>query len=161
MKVCHTEAMKQIKELEIQKKTLLYNEDARCTVSYREGEDKLSANYDYAQTRKKIREIDKRVRSIKHALAVANCKINVDAFDVTIGEALVLLAQLRAEESQLDDLTDRNQLSRRITQNGVIEFTECVYDLETVENDLAELRKKISALQIAIDRANLTNEIEI
>lgn len=161
MKVCHSEAMKKIKELEEQKNLLVYNEVNRCTVSYKEGEEKTPSKYDYAKTRKEIEKIDNEVRAIKHALAVANSTVTVDDFDMTIGEALVYLAQLNAEYRRLDALTDRDKLSRRITANGVIEYTECLYEPEKVEKEQKALYSKICKLQVAIDRANLNNYLEI
>lgn len=85
----------------------------------------------------------------------------VDGFDVTIGEALVLLAQMQKEIQQLDYLADKEQLTRRITYNGVVEYTECNYDVEKVKADLQALRTKVGKLQVAIDRANLITEIDI
>lgn len=161
MKVCHSEAMKKIKELEEQKNLLVYYENNRCTVSYKEGEEKTPSKYDYAKTRKDIEKIDSEVRAIKHALAVANCTVKVDDFDMTIGEALVYLAQLNAEYRRLDNLTDREKLSRRLTVNGVIEYTECLYEPEKVEKDQKALYAKICKLQVAIDRANLNNYLDI
>ena len=38
MKICHTHAMKMIKELEEQKRLLIEKEDENCIVSYKEGE---------------------------------------------------------------------------------------------------------------------------
>lgn len=161
MKMCNSEAMKAVKELEQKKKNILYTEDSRSTVSYKEGEKKVTTNYDYAATRKAIAEIDGKIRTIKHALAVCNCTAKVDDFGITIGEALVYLAQLNAEYSQLDNLSDRNKLSRRITANGVLEYTECLYDPDEVIKEMEELHAKICKLQVAIDRANLTNYIEV
>lgn len=161
MKMCNSEAMKAVKELEQKKKNILYTEDSRSTVSYKEGEKKVTTYYDYAATRKAIAEIDGKIRTIKHALAVCNCTAKIDDFDITIGEALVYLAQLNAEYSQLDDLSDRNKLSRRITANGVLEYTECLYDPDEVIKEMEELHAKICKLQVAIDRANLTNYIEV
>ncbi|MDE7107768.1 MAG: hypothetical protein K2O39_05535 [Clostridiales bacterium] len=161
MKICHSEAMKRIKELEEQKNLLVYNESNRCTVSYKEGEEKTPSKYNYVKTRVEIEKIDKEVRAIKHALAVANSTIKVDDFDMTIGEALVYLAQLNAEYRRLDNLTDRDKLSRRITANGVIEYTECLYEPEKVEKDQKALYSKICKLQVAIDRANLNNYLDI
>lgn len=161
MKMCNSEAMKAVKELEQKKKNLLYTENSRSAVSYKEGEKKVTTNYNYAETRKAIAEINGRIRAIKHALAVCNCTAKIDDFDITIGEALVYLAQLNAEYSQLDDLSDRNKLSRRITANGVLEYTECLYDPDEVMKEMEELHAKICKLQVAIDRANLTNYIEV
>ncbi len=161
MKMCNTEAIKSIKELEEKKNQLIYNENRGCTVSYKEGEEKTPTKYDYVKTRKEIAAIDQTVRKIKHALAQANCSVFVDGFDMTIGEALVYLAQLTAEYRRLDNLTDRDKLSRRITAYGVIEYTECLYDPDKVEKEQQALYGKICKLQVAIDRANLNHNLEI
>ena len=161
MKMCNSEAMKAIKELEEKKRNVIYNEDYRSRISYKEGEEKVMTKYNYAETRKAIAEIDERIRKIKHALAVCNCTAVVDDFGITIGEALVYLAQLNAEYDQLDDLSEKDKLSRRITANGVLEYTECLYDPEEATKDCEPLHSKICKLQVAIDRANLTNYIDV
>lgn len=153
--------MKAIKELEEKKKNLVYIENSRSKISYKEGENKVLTNYDYAETRKAIAQINERIRAIKHALAVCNCTAKVDDFDITIGEALVYLAQLNAEYSQLNVLSNYNKLTRRITANGVLEYTECLYDPDKARSEMEALRAKICKLQVAIDRANLTNYIEV
>ena len=161
MKVCNSEAMKAIKELEEKKRNIVYAEDNRSRISYKENEEKVLTKYDYAKTRKEIAALDEKIRKIKHALAVCNCTAVVDDFGVTIGEALVYLAQLNAEYRQLDNLSEYPKLARRITANGVLEYTECLYDPEQAVHDMEELHSKICKLQVAIDRANLTNYIEI
>lgn len=153
--------MKLVKELEEKRQLIIYNENNRSRISYKEGEEKVINKYDYAETRRQIAEIDGKIRKIKHALAVCNCSAVVDGFGITIGEALVYLAQLNNEYRQLDDLTDYNKLSRRITANGVLEYTECLYDPEEVAKDMEALHSKIFKLQVAIDRANLTSFIEV
>lgn len=153
--------MKAIKELEEKKSNVIYTEDYRSKVSYKEGEEKVLTKYSYAQTRKAVAEIDEKIRKIKHALAVCNCTAVVDDFNMTIGEALVYLAQLNAEYRQLDGLSQNDKLSRRITANGVLEYTECLYDPEEATRDCEALHSKICKLQVAIDRANLTNYIEV
>ncbi len=87
--------------------------------------------------------------------------MTVDGFGVTIGEALVMLAQLQSERERTEFLASQKKISRRITQNGVLEYTECLYDPEKAKADSQALRKKISDLQMAIDRTNLNNIIEI
>lgn len=159
--MCNSEAMKVIKELEEKKKKIIYNENARSKVLYKEGEEKVLNNYDYAQTRKQVEEIDGRIRKIKHALAVSNSKTVLPEFSITIGEALVYVAQLNAEYAQLETLSSFNKLSRRITTNGVLEYTECLYDPDAIILDMEELHSKICKLQVSIDRANLTSIIDV
>lgn len=161
MKMCNSEAMKAVKELEEKKKNLIFIENNRSRISYKEGEKKVVTNYEYEATRKSIGQIDERIREIKYALAVCNCTAKVDDFNVTIGEALVYLAQLNAEYRQLVLLSGFNKLSRRITANGVLEYTECLYDPEVTRKNMEALHAKICKLQVAIDRANLTNYIEV
>lgn len=160
MRVCHAQAMKMIKEYEEQKRLLLRREAENFRVSYKEGEQKIATDYDYAAVRAEITRLDAEVRKIRSALAKANCSVKIDGFDLTIGEALVYLAQLCNERQHLDGMADNNQLSRRLTTNGVIEYTECLFDVAKVKKDAGDLRQKISELQIAIDRANLVNFIE-
>ena len=161
MKVCHSEAMKLIKELEEKKRLVIHTEVNRSRVSYKEGEEMVPTKYDYAATRKEIAETDGKIRKIKSALAAANCKIKIEDFNITIGEALVLLAQLNAEYCRLDTLGRFDKLSRRITQNGVLEYTECLYEPEKAQADQRAMYAEICKLQVAIDRANLNNYIEV
>lgn len=161
MKICHSEALKLVKELEERRSALVAAEDRRSRIMYKEGEEKRAAKYDYVQTRRGIAELDGQIRRIRCALAAANCSVPVDDSGMTIAEALVYLAQLNREHAQLEDLSRYEKLTRRITANGVLEYTECLYDPEEAERDKNALYAKICKLQVAIDRANLTSEIEV
>lgn len=161
MKVCHMEAMKQIRLLEEEKNLLLEKERESFHVSYKEGERRLDTGYSYQHTREQVTALDARIREIKSALARANCVCRVEGFDLTIGEALVMLAQWNAEYGRLGMLAAQQQLSRRITANGILEYTECLYDVNEVARERNALKQRIGSLQIAIDRANLLSEIEI
>ncbi len=161
MKVCHMEAMKEIKALEEEKSRILEREDDVSAVSYKEGEAKVDTGYSYEATRERVRELDAKIRKIKSALAYANCTVMLEGFDITIGEGLVMLAQLGSEYSRLSYMARGQQLTRRITPVGILEYTERLYDVESVVSEARELKSRISSLQVAIDRANLINMIEI
>ena len=75
MKVCHTEAMKLIKELEKQKSELIEFEDRNSVVSYKEGETPIDSGYAYEKTREEIRAIDDRIRAVRTALGRANTEV--------------------------------------------------------------------------------------
>lgn len=162
MKVCHMEAMKEIRALE-EKKAALHNEEyASYRISYREDEEKIGTDYSYETTREAIAEVDRKIRKIKCALARANSTVVLDGFDITIGEGLIYLAQLNEEYNWLLRLTrGRKPLERQLTSSGALEYTECLIDLAAVKAELEQRKRTISALQIAIDRANLLNFIEI
>ncbi|MBQ8351817.1 MAG: hypothetical protein IJY20_07230 [Clostridia bacterium] len=51
MKICHMEAMKEIRALEEQKNMLIEDEARKSTVSYKEGEKSIPTDYSYVETR--------------------------------------------------------------------------------------------------------------
>ena len=161
MKMTHTEAMKLIKELEREKSDLIAFEDRNCFCSYKENETKISTGYDYAAARGRVDEIDGTVRRLRFALAEANVAVTLEGFDMTVAEGLVWIAQLQDKRRQLESLAGETQLSRRITPNGILEYTERLYDVNEAKAQAAETVRTIHALQVAIDRANLLNFIEI
>ena len=161
MKVCIAEAMKLVKDLEEEKQMLIYGENRRCTVSYKEGEAKVLPDYDYKTTRERIAALDSEVRRIKFIISKANCEVQLDGFNASICEGLILLAQYRKEYDRLSRLATREQVTRRITPNGVLEYTECLYDVKVAAQAQKDLNTLIGKLQVAIDRANLVNEVEL
>ena len=161
MKICNAEAMKMIKSLEKDLERIRLNEELNSVFSYKEGEQKILPEYDYAKARQEKEEINAKIRKIKHALAIANTVFKIDYFNITIGEALVYLAQLNNEYDELEELANRRKITRHITSNGVLEYTECTYEPEQVKQDRKEIYAQICKLQVAIDRANLNSEIEL
>lgn len=161
MQLCNAEIMKRIKQLNEEKEACLSYEQMHGTLSYREGEKPTADPYSYAETRAKVDEIDREVMHLRFLLAQANCTVILDGFGITIAEGLVKLAQLQNKASCLESLGDRPQISRRLTSNGILEFTECRYDAAAAREEVRAVREEIGALQIAIDRANLIHLIEL
>ncbi len=155
------EAMKEIRTLEEEKRLVIANERTGYVISYKEGEKRIENGYSYSETRRKIAELDARIRKIKAALAYANCTTVLEGFDITIGEGLVMLAQLGAEYERISDMCATPRISRRITPNGTLEYSECQFTAEEINEQRSELKRKIGALQVAIDRANLLGTVDI
>ncbi|MCX4313318.1 MAG: hypothetical protein OSJ83_05580 [Clostridia bacterium] len=160
-KVCHKEAMKIISELNDKKTRLINTELREKTVRYRDGESRPTGGYSYQKTRDEIKKLDAEIRRIKHVLAKANCAVMLDGFDMTLGEGLVYLAQLTQEHERIDALANEMQTFVSITANGVTIHNDCMYDVKKAEADAAALNSEIGRLQVAIDRANLVNYIEL
>lgn len=161
MKICLAEAIKMVKEYEEKKNNLIYAEDNRSLIVYKEGEVKPACKYDYDETRSAVWKCNDAIRKIKYLVAQANITAVVDGFDISIAEALVLLAQLSCEYNQLEDLSTHQQLTRSISSTGIVEYNEYMFDIDRVEADSIALKKKISRLQVAIDRANLNTYIDV
>ena len=81
-------------------------------------------------------------------------------YPYTVSEALIRLAQLSAKRAQLEALPTVQSM-RRVTFNGVIEYTDTLCDTAEVKKDISALREEISRLQMAIDKTNLIYETEV
>ena len=161
MKMCHSEVIKYIKELESKKHVLLRQESNDCTYTYQDETSKIVPNYSYKKTRAAVDALDTQIRKLRHALAVANTTVMVAEFGVTLGEALVMLAQYQNKCELLSDMSSRQQISQRSSYSGIMEITCCNYDVERALKDYEELRLVIGRLQVAIDRANLTSYVDV
>ena len=161
MKLCNAELMKKVKLLEQAKNDVLAEERRIHQVTYQTENDKFDNGYDFAQTRKKIDDIDAEIRKLKRLLNHSNATTVVEEFGMTLGECLVYMAQLNRQVYTLDELSKKEPMSRRSTVNGVIEYTALNYDKAECQAKLQWVQETIASLQVAIDKANLTNLIEV
>ncbi len=160
MKMSLTAIMKKIKELEEEKRLLISSECENCRVSYVSEKDKVDTGYDYNATRAAVDALDAEILRLRAALNRINATLTVCGFSYTVGEALIRLAQLSTKRMQLENLPTV-QSARKVTFNGTIEYTDCLFDVAAVKKDIAGLRAEIGGLQMAIDKTNLTYETEI
>ena len=70
---------------------------------------------------------------------------------MTIGDCLIYLAQLANKEPKTRTLQYQKQ----------VEFSEALYDISKAKADYETTQALIVKLQMAIDRINLTNLIEV
>ncbi len=160
MKICLSAIMKKIKSLEDKKLRLINDENNNNSLTFVSKTDKVETGYNYTKTRNEIDQIDKTILTLRSKLSVINSTTKVQNYDLTISEALIFLAQLNAKKSQLETLPT-TQNSRQVTYNGIIEFTECLFDVKEVKSEIESLVEQISQLQMALDRTNLIFETEI
>ena len=161
MKKCNTQIMKELKKLEENRTSWLSFEKNNCTVTYCANEEPIIPDYSYDEVSKQIEWFDTEIRRLKGLLAYSNVTTIVEGFDMTINDALIYLAQLKAKQTRLDSLNAKNKLSRSTVGYGdAIQYTKILYDQEPIAKELAEVTETIMLLQMAIDRTNLTNMIE-
>ena len=161
MKLCNAELMKKVKLLEQAKSDVLAEERRIHQVTYQTEKDKFDNGYNFATTRKKVDDIDAEIRKYKRLLNHSNATTMVEEFEMTLGECLVYMAQLNRQVYTLDELSKKEPITRRSTVNGVIEYTALNYDKAECQAKLQWVQESISKLQVAIDRTNLTNIIEV
>ena len=161
MKLCNAEVIKRIKDLEYEKQIILLDEQANCRTTYQTETDMIDAGYDFAKTRENIAYFNKEIMKLKHALNVSNSTVIVEEFGLTIGECLVYMAQLNNEKNVLEMMSRFQSKSRHTTYTGTVEYTVTNYDVEACKAELTKIKDTVRRLQLAIDRVNLNNVIEI
>lgn len=162
MKMSNYEAIKMVKQLTSEKEELQISEKANSIVVYSADETPPKSNYSFEDTRAQIEAIDKKIRMIKFALAKANTTVLLPNFDITIGEGLVMMAQLQEELRQISPLvTYENHSSSYNVSTGTLKYTDTLYDVDTVRAKKKELYDMITKLQTAIDKVNINYEFDI
>ncbi len=164
MKYTSASANKLIKILEDMKNYLLQQEENGKSYVLAEDETPDLPDYDFVTTNAKIDELDKKIRTLKHALNVFN-STTVLPLGITIDEALVEMAQLNRKLPRLDLM--RRALPKRRLSGGyaarrdVAEYEYLNYDpkkaAEVYEKDL----RRVQEIQLALDKVNQTEEFEV
>ena len=158
---CNTEIMKDLKKIEEEKYLILEKEREQSIIRYVSKEDKIIPAYNYAETRAKLDELYKREIYLKGLLQKANASVVVPEFDMTIGDCLVYLAQLAEKAKTLRMLSCKEPKTRTLQYQKQVEFSEALYDIAKAKEDYEATQALIVKLQMALDRVNLTNLIEV
>jgi len=161
MKLCNAEVIKKIKDLEERKQETLSDEQKNCTTTYQTETDMIDTGYDFETTRAAVENLNKEIMRLKHVLNVSNSTVVVEEFGLTIGECLVYMAQLNNEIAVLERLGRNRSKSRATLYNGTVEYTVTNYDVEACKDKLNNTKETLRKLQLAIDRVNLNNMIEV
>ncbi len=165
MKMSNAEVMKKITLLNNEKDELRRREIQTNYIQYPSSEDKKQAlegnDYDYYKTTEMIAEIDKQIIYLKGKLAYANATVMVDGYDLTIGQCLVKLGQLNDAIERYDSLRGQKQKSSMVASTGIVTYTEYLYNIAESKEIYKKLVEEKASLQVAVDRVNLLNEIEI
>jgi len=161
MQMCNAEIIKKVKLLEQSKQDILMEEIRTHQVSYQNEKDKFDYGYSFSKTRGKVGDIDAEIRKLKRCLNYSNATTIVPEFSMTLGECLVYLAQLSRELYIVSTMAKKEPITSVSTYGGAVEYTSLNYDKAECQEKLDWLQNTIAELQIAIDRINLTNMIEI
>ena len=158
---CLKEVIKMISLLEDEKSEILSDESQNCIVTYGKDEEIPESAYVFADVRNAIENINAKIRHLRHKLHHANATLKAPEFDMSIGECIIYMAQLNNEKALLERMARRELKSRNSTFRGEVDWTEICYSRDECRETLKEVNEKITSLQMAIDKANLTHEIKI
>ena len=166
MKTTATELMKKLKFIEQDITNVHQNDEKDSYVPIiestdEEGRKKLmpayDVIYDFAGNRDRIKELYKEELEIKKILNEFNQRTLINGYDLTISEGLVRLGQLKSEVTVLTNITRRGKYIQDSYREGLRKAT---YDEKIVKDELRKAQHELSALQVAIDRTNLTIQID-
>ncbi len=156
-------ANKLLKKLADDKMMLLKQESEDCTYRCYKNEEPEIPEYDYDKTSSQLREIDKKERKIRHAIHKFNMTTTLDDTNMTIDEALILLAQMSNEHMRLARLRKKNPVTRLGASylKDSIEFEYANYNVKQTREDYKKLEDEIYDLQLKIDTCNQTIPFEV
>ena len=123
-----------------------------------ENVDAVRPAYSYADAQAAQRELEEKIRKLKHALNLFN------ATHITIDEMLVYIPQLTKRKSKLAEM--KSKLPKyRVAELGrisnIIDYTYLNYDLSEVEADYARVSDELANAQLALDAINNRDTLEL
>ena len=168
MKYTSAEANKLLRKLTEEKCYLLTMEEKCSTFQAALGEDPESVRpeYDYRAVRAAVDELNRKIRTVKHAVSRFNLEHVVPGFDMTVDQMLVYIPQLTAKKEKLSEMKDRLPKQRdpkstygRVTT--IIDYIYTNYDIKEARADFDAVSDELSRAQTALDVLNNTETMEI
>lgn len=155
-------AMKYLKELEDEKRTLLKQESENSTYQMLNGSAPEIPEYNFKAVQGQLEKIDETVCNIRHAMNVANATKVVEGTGLTVDQILVTMAQTNDRLGRLQGMASKAKKSQprfmgALENQTVIFCTN--YDPEEVKCCYKQMREKLTNLQMALDLHNLSTEI--
>ena len=123
-----------------------------------ENVESVRPEYSYTDAQESQKELEGKIRKLKHAVNVFNATHVVPGFDMTIDEMLVYIPQLTKRKSKLLEMKSKLPKERVEEQYGrqsnIIDYTYTNYDLAAVEADYEKAVDELSRAQLALDAVN-------
>ncbi len=165
MRIVLGEALRIAKDSEIRVKELRYLRDAVAFVTYAVGEAPEEPERTVDEVTKEINELSAKARYLRQLVANENLKqvteFELDGDRITLAEALLLLSQMMAGREYIKTLANARPKVRKTGYNGIVEYTEVTFDIDKMKDSLKTIERDIQKLRIAIDKVNVTTELEV
>ena len=157
------QANKLLKSLREERDALLLAEEKTSVFSAAlcENIEELRPVYDYAETQEKLRDLEAKIRSLKHSLNLFNAQTIVPGTGMTIDQVLIYIPQLTERRKKLLSMKQRLPKERvRAGRYGhlseIIDYEIVNYDPEAAGQDYLAASEELSAVQTALDTVNNT-----
>lgn len=158
--ITSAKAAKYLRKLNEEHDALLQKEKKSdtFTASVQEKIEDVCPEYDYAAVQLQLRELEDKIRKIKHAINQFNLTQIVPKFNMTIDQMLVYIPQLTARKNKLNRM--RSRLPKERVQggmsrmSGIVEYEYSNYDIKQAEADYAAVSDELARAQNALDAMN-------
>lgn len=167
MEYTSAEANKLLKKLNDTYQALLYEEEQSSTFLAAMGEEPetLRPDYDYLEMQVKLKELERKIMAVKHAINLFNTTHTLEGFGLTIDQALVYMPLLSSRVKKLAEMKARLPKARekqeRYSGVNIIDYRYINYDRSTAADDYEKAFDELCRLQTALDAANNAERFEI
>ena len=167
MKMTSAEAAKLVRELNETHEALKTKEKKSCTFvcSLNEDLESVRPAYLFEETQKELDRLEKRIRSVKHAINVFNMTTEVPGFDMTVDQLLVYIPQLSERKRRMAEMAERLPKERYDSSSfasTIIDYRYTNYSPAAAEAALLWTTRELARAQTALDTLNnsVTFEVE-
>ena len=167
MKCTSAEAAKLLRKLNDEYNALLLKEEQSKSFLAAMGEDVESVRpqYDYAETQRKLSELEDKIRKLKHSINLFNANFLIADFNMTIDEMLIYIPQLTKRKTKLYEMKSKLPKTREDDRYGrhsnIIDYRYSNYDIDAVTEDYLKVADQLAKAQTALDVVNNTQYFEI
>lgn len=158
MKLTPAEGAKLLKRLNEEYRALLERESQTCffKAASTENPEELRPVYDYDEMTNALRELENKIRKLRHAMNQFNTTCEVPGFSMTIDEMLVYLPQLTRKKERLAELRSHLAKERMPLYSGsmIIDYLYANYDIEKAKEDFTKVADELNRAQMALDKLN-------
>ena len=167
MKYTSAEAVKLLRKLNDEYHAVRSKENRCSSFLAAVGEDVESVRpeYSFEETQTAIKELETKIRTVKHAINMFNTTHIVPGFEMTIDQMLVYIPQLTERKTQLNAmksvLPKERETSAVYAKSSIIDYRYANYDIKAVEEAYIAVSDELYRAQTALDLINSTEQMEI
>lgn len=164
MKMTSAQAAKLLRQLNDEYSNISMDERNAKEFNAAVGEDieELRPAYDYAETQRRLAELDDKIRKLRHTINIFNTTTEVPGFGMTIDEVLVYIPQLSGRRSKLYRMMSVLPKRRNDREyKNIIDYIYANYDIAQVKADYDKTSETLAKVQTALDLVNSTETMEV
>lgn len=158
-----SEAAKLLKKLTEEHSRLEREENSASVFTAAVGEDLESVRpaYNYKDAQDAIKNIETKIRKVKHIINLFNASTIINEFDMTIDQMLIYLPQLTRRKNKLQIMQSRLPKTRKGVYGNFIDYEHANYDIETAKADFIKISDELARAQTALDKINNSAKMDI